>query len=381
MPERVGIIFVMCLLAAGIVGCRQKESPAKPPAAEPAAQPVQAGQKEALPPIWERIEQEADAYAAALDAITDVPPHSREAKERLAGQWQAAVAEVVRCYGRDAIIPLGPGFAELRDRSLTEQREDHLARVVSFAADVVKLITRDAGHDPRFVGWPRALFPGLAYRRQGHELAQHTFSSTAALVIDLHDDQWARDALLAVSLEGSNGLGLLRAYEGEHVRPKIQAALPELDRLGEQDLRAAGRAAVMRSLLASYDYADRLDEPTREQYRSFERRLWRALILAPWVPSGSRKAYLPWNDAARTMVLGKGTLVAGWQDGDEQFVLRIFQEPTSTPMELLVAVRLGHKLSPQARQQLTEIAESDSPHARYARPALQRHAALRSNIP
>jgi hypothetical protein len=122
------------------------------------------------------------------------------------------------------------------------------------------------------------------------------------------------------------------------------------------------KADYLRALTASWKYAADLDSAERDQYRDFERRLWRAWALARgW---RDRRAGVPFTSAA-------GNFADNWKEGDERFVLRIFEEPATTIEEKNIAEHLAHLFSLDGIKKLQKIADGSSPKTPVARCALE----------
>lgn len=212
-----------------------------------------------------------------------------------------------------------------------------------------------------------------------------SWHGVAAAAIDTYHDARSRNLLVQIAVkEGEFGwtedgeghacwdgpsvyaLGLLRSYEPQGIRPKIEAALRvEAAREKPQAPPDAIRTTsddYLRALLESWQYAASLDPAERDCYRDFEHRLWRAWALARgW---GSRKAGVPFESAAKTLDMQ-------WKQGDDRFLLRIFEDPSSTIEETRIGEHLVHRFSADAKKRLETIAKSDSPKADAARRALE----------
>ncbi len=192
-------------------------------------------------------------------------------------------------------------------------------------------------------------------RRQWNNLGMPgdvSWHGAATAAIDNYHDARSRDLLVELALKErlagylgdprrgslSHGTfvvyatGLLRGYDPGEIRPKIEAALKVEE--AKEKPKAPPNAMIvtsadyLRALLESWNYAATLKPAERDRYRDFERRLWRAWALAGgWK---SRKADMQIYSAADYFWKHR-------KDGDERFLKRISEVPTSTVEEKQVA--------------------------------------------
>ena len=221
------------------------------------------------------------------------------------------------------------------------------------------------------------------------EPIQGIWSSTRGLIlaaIDCYHDEASREFLLNIALDDQMlpelgkrrrgpydmpslpGLALqfLRGYEStQELRDKLEKALHTEEAAIEKymhsnwDSMFFTHADDLRAVLSSIDYAASLKDPAEQaRYRGFQSRLWRARATGP---RGFRGVQMQFSAAA-------GIVSKQWQEGDERFVLRIFEDPASLPDETRIAIYLAHIL-PDTKK-LEAIASSTSPQAESARRAL-----------
>jgi hypothetical protein len=330
-----------------------------------------------FPTIWELIDEELATIYAAWEALPDESPLAQEGvPASLEAQRRAAAERVARCYGREALAEIVEGFSDPGGHSgamySPGQEEDRAAWRLRdrFASEVVAAIV-----DP--------------HNTQGFELDGYVPSYVMAVQgIDSYQDDWACETLLELADSKDMGGRVFRFYPSSKIRPRAVAALEELEAALADGQRweehwdedpwaksyVADQVVEIRGLLASLDYADGLDEDTREQYWDFERRFFRSM----WVPHAEWERITGTLHAtiADRFTHGRGDWIAPRKAGDERFILHILESPASHPGEVVLAAHLVEELSPEARQRLEGIAgrRNSNVLAQQAKRALALHS-------
>ncbi len=151
--------------------------------------------------------------------------------------------------------------------------------------------------------------------------------------------------------------GFLRSLSDPQVSTQVAQILSEetrVDRRIQQNLRA---------LAASLDYRSEARELPAADYLQFEEKFWWGLALAP---KGSTSVRLEYRQAAERVREMLGT-------ANPSFLARILREPASPAEEVQVALSLiVLQNETSLENEVTALAESDSPYARAARWALER---------
>ena len=324
-------------------------------------------QEKTVPEIWMRIEQEAESIA----------------KESVDGEWDRNALQMqLDEEAREIADHCGRSDIETMVRTVNAHLPRPHAGQMYVNAISIRVLVEVA--DPKGEHGLKDL-----RRRGGSWESNVSWYGVAVAAIDVYHDNRSRDLLVELALKeglfgwtleeggGSSAfaspvvyaLGLLRSYEPQEIRPKIEAALRV--ETGKEKPKVPPNATCttsadyLRALLESWKYAASLDPAERDRYRDFEHRLWRAWALARgW---GSRKGGVPFWSAA-------GTLEKHWKQGDDRFLLRIFEEPTSTVKETRIAEHLAHRFSADTKKRLEAIADGSSPKAGAARRALEEAA-------
>jgi hypothetical protein len=318
--------------------------------------------EEPMPEIWKQIEQEAKSITK--DKITT------DAKA-LSSRIEVTVKHIATQYDRTAIEKMIYNSEILNH--ISDPTVQRLVNQIS-AQVIVQIANPKNEHtliDIRQVD--------IGY------IAGVSWYGVAVTAIDLYHDNRSRDLLLALAIKDEkhewiqtdegyasftspfvHALGFLRSYNPEDIKPKIESTLLAEDKNEKPKLPTnavySTKADYLRALLASWKYAAELNPAERDQYRDFERRLWRSWALAHgW---GDRRKGVPFMSAA-------GLFAKSWKDGDERFVLRIFEEPNSTIDETNIAEHLAYRFLPDGKKKLQKIADSNSPKASAARRALE----------
>jgi hypothetical protein len=297
-----------------------------------------------VPSIFADIRQEAQAAAA------------QPGGSQFESLWEPAAA-IARKYDRSAIDAIFKSAAYLD--SLPDNVTTHWSRPLT--AYVLVQIA-----DPE----DQCGLKAILTRTISTDLTEEALRTVAMVAIDHYHDEASRKWLTDVAFSGDDqsyfALQLLRGYAASN------ASRARLDQALQGDTSkieiAAGwrgftRGDTLRSVLESWDFAARLDDPaSRARYRKFQSRLWQLHATLAVSRRGKRNASFQFDGTANQ-------LADEWRPGDERFVLYVFQNPHTTPDEARIAVYLAHKLTDTAP--LKAIAESDSPQAPYAREALQ----------
>jgi len=314
--------------------------------------------------MWHEIEIEITTTFRnqELNEFTDL--------QALLTRLQNAAKDIAKRHDRSAIEALIRGVEIARQ---FPEAKRNLSRSLSILV-IIAIADPKNEHDLK----PGASTPGIG------QWPGVTWYGAALAAINVYHDTRARDFLLAVALEDGDygyadgawlspstyATGFLRRYDAAGIRPNVETALSAEMAKEKPKMQRRPLEQHLRALVSSWDHAAEMkDAAERDRYRDFEHRLWRAWALAGgW---GARKAGVPFGSAAT--ILDKH-----WKDGDEHFLLRIFEESTSTVEETRIAEHLAYRLSAEGKKRLEKLAGSNSIRASFAAAAL-REAANREN--
>ncbi|MDZ4820022.1 MAG: hypothetical protein SGJ20_13715 [Planctomycetota bacterium] len=368
MARRCFFLVVLLSALSGTGGAVAQEAEAKKAAPEP------------LPPVWQDLIAEVRAIVAADPKDKEYPDRSK-----LVGSSAQKLADK---YGRKGIIAL----YQHRSTPVHALTTDAESRVVHdlYHATIARIA------DPKnTLGIQDAVNRSVRY--------YHDLSNLVPVAIDLYHDNEAREFLIRETILdpgpveerlGTNdrpnfdwevGMQLLRSYDMEDVRAKIEntrnkwlTASKDPEKK-DSYRRASSELSQLNALLASMDYAKSLpDDATRERYRQFESRLWRAWALAGG--KQSRKAWVGHTKAAHALTHRiqhklvndhlKPEYTVDWDRADEPFVLRILSDVQTTENEEIIVSFMKIPISEESKAKLRVAAEGDSNKARYAKSLL-----------
>jgi hypothetical protein len=331
-------------------------------APERSSPPGHQAQEQPVPEIWQQIEREAKALlrTESTGGHEAFSVKRDRAVRRIAGQGDRSIIETLV---RTADVPLRLENQEM-DWSI-----DLSARVIVAVAD------------PKNEHGLKSAVDNLLFAigRSGHFGV--SWYGIVAAAIDVYHDDAARDLLLEMTADGlaapegwRGGLyrnpslftmGFLRTYDAQTVRSGIEAAF-RAD--GTLAFRVEETAYYLPALLSSLNYSAQMKSPAeRAHYCDFERRLWRAWALTHY---GSTVKDEPLRYAAE--IVDKH-----WKHGDSPFLLRIFEDPSSTWLETEMASRFFPRLleDPKNRvdikRRLNAIAEGTSGNTKAARRVVE----------
>lgn len=321
---------------------------------------VQAQVAEAkLPTIWEEILQATRAVLGDPDRPSD--------PFELSKKLPARAQEIAQRYGRADVEALyrSVDAAVEQCRDVDERLySGHLAELV--LAEIVDPAD-ELGYKRVLQWWSHSAVVG----------------SSALAAVDSYHDARSRAFLLDVALDegrlaesGFLAVQLLRGYGSAEVQEKLSAALQAEQALPQnipehELLKRRARESILKGAIASLVYAGRITDPDRrESFLKFETRLWRARAIGP---TGFRGWSQQFYEAARIAE-------RGWRNGDEESVVRIFEDPLSLDDELRMASSLLHRISDEDRKRIDAVAHGNSRTAEFARQAM-RLWELRSKSP
>jgi hypothetical protein len=320
-------------------------------------------QEKELPEIWRRIERAAEAVrqdGSHLDYGGRQIPLDRAAREIGHASQRADI---------EALVSSRSEYPEPRRDKKEEDSSKWEADYARWllAGDISIRVLLDVA-DPK---------GDYAFRRYMPDpFGDFRWYGVAAAAVDTYRDLGARNLLVELALAqcpsgtlpareypsaadaGTYASGFLRTYEPDAIRSRIEDAY----RKEAAKPRPQTTLHYLHALLESWDYATHLDPAGGDRYRDFEHRLWWACALASgWHHHIERAPY-----AGAAFILEKQ-----WKQGDDSFLLRIFEQPASTNLETRVAQYLVHRLSPDAKKRLEAVAAGSSLQARAARQALE----------
>jgi hypothetical protein len=303
--------------------------------------------------VWKAIEKEAESIVAKRD---------------MGLVWEAA-KRIAKQSDRFSIATI---YKNLREVSSDDPSDQYFGatywnRILGICV-IIELVDPQGQYGLK----PFASSPGLlAYNH--FPAMRHTVPMVA---MDTFHDDASREWLFEMAVTGDKtpiGIGefrlpgysyialqLLRGHEPTAaMRAKLENTIDDSPTIAKQTRTISHREAV-RSVLASWDYAASLnDAAIRHRYREFQSQMWRFYAMGGSVT----------RETITEFDVSVSRLLDQWQPGDERFVLHIFEESSSTPDEMEIALRLAHKLPDISP--LRAIAESNSPQSPYARKALE----------
>jgi hypothetical protein len=305
---------------------------------------------------------------AMLAVSLPAPARARAAGSSAADDIRAAVAQALRDkdapldfmasdiatrHGRDAVPHLVDALLQFDTPPKTPHQNESAALLMIDRSLMLALDPRDEDHlrsSECWSNWAHATRLAVA------TLARRGGDDRRELLIRLATGRYAYGDYFAGEAS-SVACGLLRAdADPDALLKQVESAQAGAGRHQQANLRA---------LQSSLKYTLAIDDPRRrEAYAAFETKLWRTWAMTP--PNQSRIGGLEPRDAARD-------LRPQLADGDREFVLRIFQEHTTTREETRIAQELAILLrDEQLAAGLQAVAATDSPKAAAARATLER---------
>jgi hypothetical protein len=297
---------------------------------------------EPLPAIWIEIEREVRAVVQQPGSLNDLTALRRRLQERS--------EKIAEHYDRPAVAMLFGSVQEARKR-MRNTTEDQLA------AQLSALVIADLA-DPADEQGLKSVLTRWSVK------FGNDWDLVAIAAVDIFHDESSRKLLLEVALQDATASGakhkgrflfdppdrsgiawqLLRGYEAEDLREKLQKELIAARAVAERDHpQWRSRAADLRTVMSCIDYAARVQDPAvRARYRSLQSRIWRARAFGP---KGFRAVQSQYSEAAKIVQ-------KQWRPGDEPFLIRILEDTASTPDETLIASYLVHRLPDNARKEL-----------------------------
>jgi hypothetical protein len=130
----------------------------------------------------------------------------------------------------------------------------------------------------------------LRPERRGEAAWQWLGAPIYLMAIDAYQDDRSCEILLHYASRPSRysswdksewALAFLRAYDPEKVRPRIEAALREMEKDPQDTWAWKNRRDSLQRLIRSLHYAQSLSPEEREAYHYFERSLWHSEALLP----------------------------------------------------------------------------------------------------